>query len=64
MDHMKVLGGSLEAIAGEKAGIIKRGSGGMPPAVKTVEAVFAHRAAELNAPLTQLAGRTAAPSRL
>lgn len=55
LDHMQLLGDTVEQIAGEKAGIIKPG---VPvvchPAVKTVEAVFAHRAAELNAPLTQL----------
>ena len=55
LDHMQLLGDTVEEIAGEKAGIIKPG---VPvvchPAKETVEAVFAARAAELHAPLTQL----------
>ncbi len=55
LDHMQLLGDTLEAIAGEKAGIIKPG---VPvvchPATESVAAVFARRAAEVHAPLTQL----------
>ena len=55
LDHMGFLGNTLEEIAGEKAGIIKPG---VPvvcyPAEAGVRDVFAQRAAELNAPLTQL----------
>lgn len=55
LDHMGFLGDTLEAIAGEKAGIIKPG---VPvvcyPAEAGVRAVFAQKAAEMNAPLTQL----------
>lgn len=55
LDHMGFLGDTLEAIAGEKAGIIKPG---VPvvcyPAEEGVQHVFAETAARLNAPLTQL----------
>lgn len=55
MDHMNYLGNTLEAIAGEKAGIIKAG---VPvvchPAEAGVAEVFARAAKELGAPLTQL----------
>ena len=55
MDHMNFLGNTLEAIAGEKAGIIKAG---VPvvchPAEAGVAEVFARAAKELGAPLTQL----------
>ena len=55
LDHMGFLGDTLEAIAGEKAGIIKPG---VPvvcyPAEEGVQRVFAETAAQLNAPLTQL----------
>ncbi len=55
MDHMNFLGNTLEAIAGEKAGIIKPG---VPvvchPAEAGVAEVFARAAKELGAPLTQL----------
>ena len=55
MDHMNYLGNTLEAIAGEKAGIIKPG---VPvvchPAEAGVAEVFARAAKELGAPLTQL----------
>ncbi len=55
LDHMGFLGDTLEAIAGEKAGIIKAG---VPvvcyPAEEGVRHVFAETAARLNAPLTQL----------
>ena len=55
LDHMAYLGDTLEAIAGEKAGIIKPG---VPvvchPAKDGVAAVFARTAAEKNAPLRQL----------
>ena len=55
LDHMGYLGDTLEAIAGEKAGIIKAN---VPvvcyPAEEGVRRVFAQRAAELHAPLIQL----------
>ena len=55
MDHTAYLGDTLEAIAGEKAGIIKPG---VPvvchPAEPEVESVFARVAAEKDAPLRQL----------
>ena len=55
MDHTAYLGDTLEAIAGEKAGIIKPG---VPvvchPAEPEVAAVFARAAAEKRAPLRQL----------
>lgn len=51
-DHMQFLGNTLEAIAAEKAGIIKRG---VPVVVGEAEgavaAVFAHQAARQQAPL-------------
>lgn len=53
LDHQKWLGDSLEQIAGEKAGIIKRN---VPlviaPQLPTVEEVIRARAAELKAPVT------------
>ena len=55
LDHMGFLGDTLEAIAGEKAGIIKPG---VPvvcyPAEEGVRRVFAEKAAALNAHLIQL----------
>ena len=55
MDHMQVLGDTLEEIAGEKAGIMKPG---VPvvchPALPTVEAVFTDAAARCGAPLRLL----------
>ena len=55
LDHMGFLGNTLEAIAGEKAGIIKPG---VPvvcyPAEEGVRRVFAETAARLQAPLTLL----------
>lgn len=55
LDHMQVLGDTVEQIAGEKAGIIKPG---VPvvchPAEAGVAAVFAERAAAVGAPLRQL----------
>ena len=55
LDHMGFLGDTLEAIAAEKAGIIK---GNVPvvcyPASEGVRQVFAQRAVELHAPLIQL----------
>ena len=55
LDHMGFLGDTLEAIAGEKAGIIKPH---VPvvcyPAEVGVRRVFADAAARLDAPLTQL----------
>ena len=55
LDHMGFLGNTLEEIAGEKAGIIKRNT----PVVcyhaqESVQQVFARKAAEMNAPLVQL----------
>jgi len=54
-DHMQFLGDTLEAIAGEKAGIIKPG---VPVVVGeadgAVAAVFAHQAARQQAPLQQV----------
>ncbi len=55
LDHMKVLGDTLPAIAAEKAGIIKPG---VPvvchPALPEVEEVFARTAARVGAPLRQM----------
>lgn len=55
LDHMNLLGDTLEEIAGEKAGIIKPG---VPvvchPAESTVAQVFARQAAQAGAPLCQL----------
>ncbi len=55
LDHMGFLGDTLEAIAGEKAGIIKPG---VPvvcyPAPEGVRCVFADVAARVSAPLRQL----------
>ena len=55
LDHMGFLGDTLEAIAGEKAGIIKEN---VPvvcyPAQESVRRVFADKAAEMHAPLIQL----------
>ena len=55
LDHMGFLGDTLEAIAGEKAGIIKNN---VPvvcyPAQESVRRVFADTAARQNAPLIQL----------
>ena len=55
MDHMGFLGDTIEAIAGEKAGIIKEGTPVVCyPAQESVREVFASKAAELHAPLVQL----------
>ena len=55
MDHMGFLGDTIEAIAGEKAGIIKPGTPVVCyPAQESVRRVFAAKAAELGAPLVQL----------
>ncbi len=55
LDHMGFLGDTLEAIAGEKAGIVKPG---VPvvcyPAPEAVRRVFAGAAHRMNAPLRQL----------
>lgn len=55
MDHMNLLGNTLEEIAGEKAGIIKAG---VPvvchPAEEPVARVFAQQALRMGAPLRQL----------
>ncbi len=55
LDHMGFLGDTLEAIAGEKAGIIKADTPVVCyPAQESVRRVFAEAAANLNAPLVQL----------
>ena len=55
MDHMQFLGDTLEAIAGEKAGIIKYGTPVVcHPAQRSVAHVFADAAALMHAPLYQL----------
>lgn len=55
MDHMQFLGDTMEAIAGEKAGIIKYG---VPvvchPAERSVSHVFSEAAAMMHAPMYQL----------
>lgn len=62
LDHTAFLGDTLEAIAGEKAGIIKPG---VPvvchPAVPEVAAVFARAASEKQAPLRQLSQEMVTP---
>jgi dihydrofolate synthase / folylpolyglutamate synthase len=47
MDHMAQLGDTLEAIAGEKAGIIKRSVPAIVNCPKEVEHVFARKASEV-----------------
>lgn len=55
LDHMGFLGDTLEAIAGEKAGIIKQNTPVVCyPAQESVRRVFAQKAVEMNAPLVQL----------
>lgn len=56
MDHMQLLGNTLEAIAGEKTGIIKPGVPAVcyPPETEEVRQVFEMVAAEKGAPLTIL----------
>lgn len=55
LDHMGFLGDTLEAIAGEKAGIIKADTPVVCyPAQESVRRVFAQAAAEKHAPLIQL----------
>lgn len=55
LDHMGFLGDTLPAIAGEKAGIIKRNTPVVcHPAETDVAEVFAQKAKEMNAPLCQL----------
>ena len=56
MDHMQLLGNTLEAIAGEKAGIIKPGVPVVcyPPETAEVRQVFEKTAEEKGAPLTVL----------
>ncbi len=52
MDHMDFLGGTLEKIAAEKAGILKPGVPAvLAPQVDVVHEVMAARAAEIGAPL-------------
>ena len=62
LDHTAYLGDTLEAIAGEKAGIMKPG---VPvvchPAEPSVAAVFARVAAEKHAPLRQLSREMVTP---
>ena len=57
-DHMEFLGDTLKAVAGEKAGIIKRG---VPVVIgewdATTSGVFVSRATEMEAPIS-FAGRT------
>ena len=55
LDHMGFLGDTLEAIAGEKAGIIKPGTPVVCyPAQESVRRVFMEKAKEMGAPLVQL----------
>lgn len=55
LDHMRTLGNTVEAIAAEKAGIIKAGVPVVCQAAQpSVENVFAATAARLGAPITQL----------
>ena len=55
LDHMGFLGDTIEAIAGEKAGIIKDNTPVVCyPAQESVRRVFAEAAAAKQAPLTQL----------
>ena len=55
MDHMGFLGDTIEAIAGEKAGIIKENAPVVCyPAQESVREVFARKAADVHAPLVQL----------
>ncbi|WP_119679934.1 bifunctional folylpolyglutamate synthase/dihydrofolate synthase [Indioceanicola profundi] len=53
MDHMQFLGGTIQEIAAEKAGILKPGAPAVayPQADPAVTSVFRARAAELGAPL-------------
>ena len=61
LDHMQLLGNTLEEIAGEKAGIIKPGVPAVcyPPDHEAVAAVFRKAAAERNAPLNILSRKQA-----
>ena len=56
LDHMQLLGNTLEAIAGEKAGIIKPGVPAVcyPPDDEAVAAVFRQAATKQSAPLNML----------
>lgn len=55
LDHMQYLGDTVEAIAGEKAGIIKPGVPvAVHPARESVAAVFAQAAQRAGAPIRQL----------
>lgn len=59
LDHMAYLGNTLEAIAGEKAGIIKDNTPVVcHPAKEGVRRVFAEAAEKLHAPLRQLSDDT------
>lgn len=61
-EHVSLLGGSLEEIAGEQAGIFAAGVPAvLGPTTDPVGAVFARRAAEVGAPLARL-GREASVS--
>jgi len=61
LDHMQLLGNTLEAIAGEKAGIIKPGVPAVcyPPDDEAVAAVFRQAATKQNAPLNMLSRKQA-----
>lgn len=54
LEHTHLLGDTLEAIAGEKAGILKPGVPAFTTAQGVAREVIARRAAELGAPLTAL----------
>ncbi|MGC8634832.1 MAG: bifunctional folylpolyglutamate synthase/dihydrofolate synthase [Candidatus Limnocylindrales bacterium] len=55
MDHAEVLGGTIPAIAREKAAILKRGDVGVTGAVGEALAVVRRRARRLGAPLAETA---------
>ena len=61
LDHMQLLGNTLEAIAGEKAGIIKPGVPAVcyPPDDEAVAAVFRQAATKQRAPLNMLSRKQA-----
>ena len=61
LDHMQLLGNTLEAIAGEKAGIIKPGVPAVcyPPDDEAVAAVFRQAATKQSAPLNMLSRKQA-----
>ena len=61
LDHMQLLGNTLEAIAGERAGIIKPGVPAVcyPPDDEAVAAVFRQAATKQSAPLNMLSRKQA-----